>query len=455
MSASPIEVMVDGGDGVLPQLRLRDPRAEVARDGTHVAVQQLVPRLGERVGELIRVLVEARGDRPVDGVEPQREVRRQHHRRVPLRRIVSVRHVVQSGGIRGRPLLRAGGARRQLPLVLVQVVQEAVVPLRRVVRPGALEPAGDRVGALAGAEGVPPAQALCLDRAALGLRTDVLRAGGAVALAEGVAADDERHRLLVVHRHAGEGLADVPGRRQRIRVAVRPLRVHVDQAHLHGAERTLELSVAAVALVAEPRVLRTPEDLVGLPDVLPPEAEAERREPHRLEGEVAGEDDQVAPGDLPAVLLLDRPEQPARLVEARVVGPAVEGGEALRALAAAAPAVGDAVGAGGVPGHPDEQRAVVAVVGRPPVLRRRHHVEDVLLQGIEVEGLELLGVVEALVHRVRPGRVLAEDRQVRLVRPPVQVRPRPMRLRSGGGDDWIFAFAAALRHDGRLLSCSF
>ena len=104
---------------------------------------------------------------------------------------------------------------------------------------------------------------------------------------------------------------------QRIRVAVRPLRVHVDQAHLHGAERTGELPVAAVALVAEPRVLRAPEDLVGLPDVLPPEAEAERLEPHRLQGEVAGEDDQVGPGDLPAVLLLDRPEQPARLVEVR------------------------------------------------------------------------------------------------------------------------------------------
>ena len=105
-------------------------------------------------------------------------------------------------------------------------------------------------------------------RAALGLRTDVVGAGGTVALAERVAADDERDRLLVVHRHAGEGLADVAGGGERIRVAVRALRVHVDQAHLHGAERTGELPVAAVALVAEPRVLGAPEDLVGLPDVL-------------------------------------------------------------------------------------------------------------------------------------------------------------------------------------------
>ena len=103
----------------------------------------------------------------------------------------------------------------------------------------------------------------------------------------------------------------------------------------------------------------------------PAAAEAERLEAHRLQGDVAGEDHQVGPRDLPAVLLLDRPEQAAGLVEVRVVGPAVERGEALRAGAGAAAAVVDAVGAGAVPRHADEERAVVAVVGRPPVLRRR------------------------------------------------------------------------------------
>ena len=248
--------------------------------------------------------------------------------------------------------------------------------------------------------------------------------------------------LLVVHRHAGEGLADVPGGGERVGVAVRALRVHVDEAHLHGAEGTGELAVAAVALVAEPRVLGAPEDLLGLPDVLAPEAEAERLEPHRLQGDVAGEDEQVGPRDLLAVLLLDRPEQPARLVEVGVVGPAVERGEALHAAAATAAAVGDAVRAGGVPRHPDEERPVVAVVGRPPLLRRRHHVDEVLLERVDVEGLELLRVVEVRVHRVAPRRVLVEDRQVELVGPPVLVRPRPARLGRRGGDCWVLAFAA-------------
>src|ERR671911_261654 len=251
-----------------------------------------------------------------------------------------------------------------------------------------------------------------------------------MAFAEGVTADDERNRLLVVHRHTAEGLPNVPGGRQRIRVA-------------------------AVALVAEPRVLRAPEDLLGLPDVLPPEAEAERLEPHRLQGAVAGEDDQIGPGDLPAVLLLDRPEQPARLVEAYVLGPAVEGGEALTAVAATAPAVGDAVRAGGMPRHPDEETPVVAVIGRPPVLRRRHDLEDVALQRVEVEGFELFRIVEVLAHRIGSRRVLVENLQVQLIRPPVPIRPGPSRLDGRSIDYWVLALATGFRHVGPLLSRCF
>jgi hypothetical protein len=67
-----------------------------------------------------------------------------------------------------------------------------------------------------------------------------------MALAEGVPAGDERDGLFVVHGHAGEGLADVTAGGDRIRVAVRAFRVHVDQAHLHGGQRVFEIPVAAV-----------------------------------------------------------------------------------------------------------------------------------------------------------------------------------------------------------------
>ena len=129
-----------------------------------------------------------------------------------------------------------------------------------------------------------------------------------------------------------------------------------------------------------------------------------------------------------AVLLLDRPQQPPRLVEVGVVGPAVQRLEALLAAAGAAAAVSHAVGARAVPGHADEERAVVAVVGRPPVLRGRQHRLDVLLHGVEVERRERLGVVE--VRRPAGSDSAACWRsgdEVELLGPPELVRHRPER----------------------------
>ena len=130
-----------------------------------------------------------------------------------------------------------------------------------------------------------------------------------MGLAEAVSAGDERNRLLVVHGHALEGLANVDGGGERIRLAVRPFRIHIDETHLHGGERILELPVARVALVAKPGLLLAPVDgFVRLPHIGAPAAEAERLEAHRLERDIAGEDHQVGPGDFLAVFLLDRPQ---------------------------------------------------------------------------------------------------------------------------------------------------
>src|SRR5262249_8730582 len=147
--------------------------------------------------------------------------------------------------------------------------------------------------------------------------------------------------------------------------------------------------------VLQPLRLAAPEDvLLRLPDVLAPAAEAEGLEPHRFERDVAGEDHEVGPRDLAPVLLLDRPEQPARLVEVHVIRPARQRREALAAAAGAAAAVAGAVGAGAVPGHADEQRPVVAEIGGPPVLRAGHELDEIALHGAEVEAPELARVAE-------------------------------------------------------------
>ncbi|MCY1431395.1 hypothetical protein D9M71_473620 [compost metagenome] len=84
-------------------------------------------------------------------------------------------------------------------------------------------------------------------------------------------------------------------------------------------------------------------------------------------------------------------------------------------------AITDAIGAGAVPGHADEQRTIVAEVGRPPVLGVGHQRAQVLLEGGKIQALVGLGVIEILVHGIGEARVLMQDFQVQLVGPPVAV----------------------------------
>src|SRR3954451_14952163 len=162
-------------------------------------------------------------------------------------------------GVLRLPLVRTGGALCQLPVVVVEVLVEPVVPLCRLVRPGALEPTGNRVATLAAAVAVLPAEALLLKGGTLRFGAHIVGSGGrAMGLAEGVTASNERDRLLVVHRHSTKGLTDVASSGQRIGITVWPLRIHVDEAHLHCAKRLGQLAIAPVALVSEPRLLRAP-----------------------------------------------------------------------------------------------------------------------------------------------------------------------------------------------------
>jgi hypothetical protein len=93
-------------------------------------------------------------------------------------------------------------------------------------------------------------------------------------------------------------------------IAIRPKvsRVYVDETHLHGGERMVEITLTLVTIAAQPRVLRAPEDVfLRNPDVSATASEAEGLEAHRVERDVSGKNHEVGPGDLLAVLLLDRP----------------------------------------------------------------------------------------------------------------------------------------------------
>ncbi len=229
----------------------------------------------------------------------------------------------------------------------------------------------------------------------LGRFVDQARITRAVALAECVASGGERHGLLMVHRHALEGHLDIVRGLHGVGIAAAPFRVDVDEAHLDRGERAFEIELflgqdARLVLRVPDHVLfRAPIDVaLGLEHVGAAAAEAEHRATHVLDGDVAGQDEQIGPADVLAVLALDRPQQAACLVEVAIVRPAIERGEALLAAVGSAAPVGGAVGARGMPGHADEERAVMPVIGWPPGLRIGHQRHQIVLERPIIELLE-------------------------------------------------------------------
>ena len=99
---------------------------------------------------------------------------------------------------------------------------------------------------------------------------------------------------------------------------------------------------------------------------------------------------------------------------------------------ATAATITDAIRPRGVPGHANEERTIVTVVRWPPVLRCRHRRIEVLLERFDVEGLEMLGVVEILFQRIRQVRMRVEHGEIQLVRPPILVGPGPAPLGGRG-----------------------
>ena len=413
------QLVIDGRHRVLPdQIFLRDIRTQVTRFRTHVTMNQLEPGAGEGVRKLVRVLVKAPGNLLVGRVETQRQVRGEHGGLALSGRIVGVGN--RGFGIPGHPLLRSGRALLQLPFVAEQVIEEGIAPPGGGAGPGDLRPSAYGVIAHAGPVAALPAHTLFLDGSRLGFGTDQGRVAGAVALAEGMAARDQGHGFVVVHGHALEGLANIMGGLQRIRLAVRSFRIDVDQAHLHGGEGVLQVAVAAVTFVLQPLALGTPVDILfRLPDIFTAESKAEGLEAHVLQGDVTGEYDQIGPGDTVAVFLFQGPQQPARTVQVDIVRPAVDRCETLRSRPATAAAVAHAIGARGMPGHANEQRTVVTEISRPPVHGILHQGGEILFQGLYIQFPERFPVIEFLSHGTGFGRMLVQDLQPQPVRPPI------------------------------------
>ena len=301
--------------------------------------------------------------------------------------VVCIGHQVSSLAIHGHPLLGSRWALAQLPLEPKEVLKVVVGPLGRRVRPNALQSTGNGVGSSAGSKAVFPAGPLLCYGRGRWLGANVLAwISRTVRLSKRVSACDQRHSLLVVHGHAPERLSDVVGRREWVGIAIGAFWVHINQSHLDRTQRILQFTFSLVTLVVQPFCLRAPVNvLFWFPYISTTTGKTKRFETHAFEGHIAGQNHQVGPRNLATILLLDGPQQTTRLVQIRVVRPAVERSKAKHPCPCTTATVTDPVCACTVPCHANEERTIVPPVSGPPLLGVGHQLRQVLANSGQVE----------------------------------------------------------------------
>ena len=203
---------------------------------------------------------------------------------MPLRRVVSIRYCILCRFIFGSPLPRTTRTCHQLPLVVEEVVEEAIIPFRWLIGPSTFQPASNCVPGHATTKTVLPSKALLLEGSALGLGPNVLiRISSTMGFTECVSTGNECNCFFIIHRHASECFSNVLSCSKWIRITIRPLRIYVDQSHLNSAKRVFQFPVTCVALIPKPGGLRSPVYvLFGAPYILTSSGETKRFETHRF-----------------------------------------------------------------------------------------------------------------------------------------------------------------------------
>ena len=146
-----------------------------------------------------------------------------------------------------------------------------------------------------------------------------------------------------------------------------------------------------------------------MPDVLASSCKTEGLEAHGLIGHIARENEEVCPGNLVAVFLLDGPQQSSGLVEIGIVRPAVEWSKSLVSCIAPSSSVGNPVRSCGMPGHSYHQSAIMTPVGGPPILAIGHKGFKIALQSLQIQLFEFFRIIKVSSHWVAFDVMLMQD----------------------------------------------
>ena len=214
-----------------------------------------------------------------------------------------------------------------------------------------------------------PAQAHLLNCRTFWFRSNKTSVACTMCLAESVTSSSECHSLFIIHSHTSKCFSNIFCACYRIWIAIWPFGIYIDQAHLNCSQWIFQLALSRISFVTEPFRFFTPINIFFRgPDIWTSTTEPKSLTSHRLNGDITSQDQQISPTDLRPVLLLNWPQESARFIQIPIVWPAIERGKTLSTSTPTSSTITYPISTSGMPSHTNEERTIMSIVCRPPVL---------------------------------------------------------------------------------------
>ena len=248
------------------------------------------------------------GNFAIARIFPHRHVGCCHHRWHAHRGIFGIRCHIFLLLIDRVPDIRASRAFYQLPLITKQKVEIAIVPFCRIGCPRTFDTTGDGVTPFAFAMCAYPAKAHLFNRSTFWLNPDQISITCTMRFTECMTTCGQGDSFFVIHRHSGKCFTNIAGTCQRIGIAIRPFRIHIDQSHLHGRQRMRQIAITRITAIRQPVCFKTPVNIFfRCPYVWTTATVTKGFAAHRLDSDITCQNQKIGPANLLAIFLFDRP----------------------------------------------------------------------------------------------------------------------------------------------------
>ena len=163
------------------------------------------------------------------------------------------------------PLVCSSRTLNKLPFITKKHIKIPIIPLSRIWCPCSFNSTCNGVTAHTFAMITVPAKAHFIYISTLRFYCLVVLTCSTMCFPERMTTSSKSNCLIIIHCHSAKCFSDIFGTCNWVRIAVRSLRVDIDQTHLHCTKGLVKDSVTSVTFVCQPLCFFSPKNIIFWP----------------------------------------------------------------------------------------------------------------------------------------------------------------------------------------------